>query len=109
LVDDGGDNLLLLLLLLSHDQERISLSALGAKVASIGQQVCEVDNLLVNQHTGDSAGKVETEVLFDDGINGVTNEVLSLFRVCDLIKIIDVDLRKRKGRKLRRLLVPPWW
>lgn len=95
LVNDGSANLLLSGL----EQKGVSLSALVAEVAFIGQQAGEVDHLLVDQHTSNSTS-ILAEVLFDDGIDGITNEVLSFFNSGDLLKVSDVDLGKGKGRKL---------
>jgi len=88
------------LLLLSHDEEVVGLSTLGAEVGSVGEQAGKVDHLLVNQHASDSAS-ILTEVLFDDGIYRISNEVLSLIRVGDLVQISDRNLRKREVGELR--------
>lgn len=103
IVSDMGSQKRSLLLLLNLSrclldcahQQLLSLSNLGAEVLLGGEQFLEANELFVNEHAGDAADKVR-EQLFDDGIDGITNEISSFFGSLELLKLGNVNLRKRK-------------
>ena len=91
LAGSGGD-LSLSLLLHCINKQCLTLVALGSKELSIGKKLGEVHKLLINQHASDATGKV-SESLLDDGVDGITNKVLSGINVInrDCVKFSNVD------------------
>jgi len=89
------------LLLLSSCHEQLEgLGCLGCEVSLISQQLLEVNNILINQHASDSACVCRSECLFNDLIDRVTNELLSVNWVSKVINFGNIDLRKREQRDL---------
>ena len=82
------------LLLLSNEKKLICLSALSGEIDLIGEKILEIDHALINQHASDATSIVLAKVCFDYGIDGVTDELLSVLRVCDDFKVCKIDLRK---------------
>lgn len=62
----------------------------------MGKQELEIDGRLIKKHTSNGWGKFFTEGLHDWHVDVVTNKVVSLITL-ELIKFVNVDLRKLQG------------
>jgi hypothetical protein len=106
----GSQKRSLLLLNLSRcllncaDQQLLSLSNLGAEVLLIGEQVFKVNELFVNEHAGD-ATNILREELSNNRIDDIANELFSILRCLDFLKLGKTNLRKRKKGLLLLLSV----
>jgi len=83
LIDYGGTGNQLLLLLLGLEEKLVSFVGLGSEEALVGQEIGEVDNVLINQHTSDAPSEMASKGMLNDGIDSVANESLSICRVGD--------------------------
>jgi hypothetical protein len=83
LIDDWSTGNQLLLLLLGLEEKLISFVGLGSEEARVGQEISEVDNVLINQHAGDAPSKMGSKGSLNNGIDSVANESLSICRVGD--------------------------
>ena len=92
----GGD--LSLSLLHGIHEQLLGLEALCSKEILIGEKLSEVHKLLINEHASNAAGKLLSESALDDGVDGITDEILSAFWVGHRngIKLSNVDLRQGK-------------
>ena len=94
----GSQKRSLLLLNLSRcllncaDQQLLSLSNLGAEVLLIGEQVFKVNELFINEHAGD-ATNILREELSNNRIDDIANELFSIFRCLDFLKLGKTNLR----------------
>jgi hypothetical protein len=77
-----------------HEQ-LLGLVALCCKEIRIGEKLSEVHKLLIDEHASNAAG-IFSESALDDGVDGITDEILSAFCVGHRngIKLSNVDLRK---------------
>lgn len=94
----GSQKRSLLLLNLSRcllncaDQQLLSLSNLGAEVLLIGEQVFKVNEFFINEHAGD-ATNILREELSNNGIDDIANELFSILRCLDFLKLGKTNLR----------------
>ena len=77
---------------------------LGSEEALVGQEIGEVDHILINQHASDAPSEMGSKGSLNDGIDSVANESLSICRVGDGSQICGTRLRKREERYLRSRL-----
>lgn len=58
------------------------------------EEVLEVNDSLVKKHACDATSKLIAKGLFNNGINGISDEVLSFFGVGQRVQVINVEERK---------------
>ena len=83
MIDDWSTGNQLLLLLLGLEEKLVSFVGLGSEEALVGQEIGEVDNVLINQHASDAPSEMGSKGSLNDGIDSVANESLSICRVGD--------------------------
>lgn len=86
------------------DQKLLGLSDLVREVLLVGEQFFEVDELLVDEHASDAAGKFGVD-LSNDGVDRVANEVLSVIGSLLLLEVGNVDEGEVEESKLLLLLL----
>ena len=79
MVDDGGTSNHLLLL--GREEKLVSFVGFGGEIALIGQEKVEVDHILINKHASDAPSEVGSKGIFNDTIDSVADESLSISRV----------------------------
>jgi hypothetical protein len=83
LIDDWSTGNQLLLLLLGLEEKLVSFVGLGSEEARVGQEIGEVDYILINKHSSDAPSKMGSKGSLNNGIDSVANESLSICRVGD--------------------------
>ena len=102
----------LLLLLGALDEEVVGLVHLGSEVVGICEELLEVDDLFVEEHTGKSWSELFTDCHLDDSVDVVTDEVALLLSGSEGLECGHVNLRQLEEWLLwssLRSLTLSWW